>query len=291
MQMNRKLPLLAMLGGVVGALLRAFQLLNGFEIGTGLYIPGTPEGKLLIAWCLLMAALAALLASKGEHHASFEDVFAGAGDLYKLLLAFSGLLMAVCGCIWLLFKMQATAATAAEEVEAWGMALEYPFGFLCIAAGLSIVGLGAVLSRGSISKRQALLLLPPLFWAAFHLLVAYRQYCVSANLALFTPDIFASIACVMAYYHFARMLYGKPAPRSFAFWAAMTIILTLTDTLGYALSHALGGIAVIWSTEAIVRACCLLCACVFLMVELILMTSRAFTTRAGRLSVPFTPTR
>ena len=213
--------------------------------------------------------------------------------LNRLFFVISALVLAVGVFLAavLLFKMQATAATAAEEVEAWGMALEYPFGFLRIAAGLSIVGLGAVLSRGSISKRQALLLLPPLFWAAFHLLVAYRQYCVSANLALFTPDIFASIACVMAYYHFARMLYGKPAPRSFAFWAAMTIILTLTDTLGYALSHALGGIAVIWSTEAIVRACCLLCACVFLMVELILMTSRAFTTRAGRLSVPFTPTR
>lgn len=285
MQLNRKLPALAMLGGAVGAVLRALQLVTSFEWNTGLYIKGSLHGKLLIGWLLLITAVIALMASKGEHHASFEDVFAGTGTFYKMLVAFSGLLMSVCGALWLVIKLQASAKP--EVAEPWAMGLEIPFGFLCIAAGMSIVGLGAVLSRGSINSRQALLLLPPVFWAAFHLLVAYRQYCVSANLAVFTPDIFASIACVMAFYHFSRMLYGKPAPRRFAFWAAMTVTLTMTDTIGYALGEVMGGGPVVWSTEAIVRACCLLCACVFLMVELILMTSRAFTVRASRLSMPF----
>lgn len=285
MQFNRKLPLLAMLGGALGAVLRALQLVTSFEWDTGLYIAGSLHGKLLIGWLVLVAVVVALAASQGEHHASFEEVFAGTGAFYKMLFAFSGLLMSGCGVFWLVIKLQ--SASEAEIVEPWAMGLEIPFGLLCIAAGMCIVGLGAVLSRGSIDSRQALMLLPPVFWAAFHLLVAYRQYCVSANLALFTPDIFASIACVMAFYHFARMLYGKPAPRSFAFWAAMTIVLTMTDTIGYALSEVMGGGPAVWSTDAIVRACCLLCACVFLMVELILMTSRAFTVRASRLSMPF----
>ena len=285
MQFNRKLPLLAMLGGAVGAVLRALQLVTSFEWNTGLYIEGSLHGKLLIGWLVLAAAVVALASSMGEHHASFEEVFAGTGTLYKVLVAFSGLLMSACGMLWLVIKLQVSAKP--EVAEPWAMGLEIPFGLFCIVAGMSIVGLGAVLSRGSVNSRQALLLLPPVFWAAFHLLVAYRQYCVSANLAVFTPDIFASIACVMAFYHFSRMLYGKPAPRRFAFWAAMTIVLTMTDTLGYALGEVMGGGPVVWTAEAIVRACCLLCACVFLMVELILMTSRVFTARASRLSMPF----
>lgn len=281
MQFNRKLPLLAMVGGAVGAVLRALQLVTSFEWNTGLYIEGSLHGKLLIGWLLLAAAAAALTAGTGEHHADFENLFAGTGTFYKLLLAFSGLLMSACGGFWLVIKLQATSA-GLETAEPWAMSLEIPFGVLCIAAGMSIVGLGAVLSRGSIDNRQALLLLPPVFWSAFHLLVAYRQYCVSANLALFTPDIFASIACVMAFYHFARMLYGKPRPRCFAFWAAMTIVLTMTDTIGYALSELMGGGPSVWSADAVVRACCLLCACVFLMVELVLMTSRVFTESASQ---------
>ncbi len=280
MQFNRKLPLLALTGGLVGAGLRAVQLSTAFEPETGLYIPGSLCGQLLLGWLILLAAVIAAAARQGQHHGSFEELFAGSGDLYKTILAFTGLLLAAGGAAWLAVELPLQFQQA--QAGPWVLALELPFGVLCIAAGLCLVGLGAALSRGTLSQSHALLTLPPLFWAAFHLLVAYRQYCVSANLALFTLEIFASIACVMSYYHFARMLYGKPAPRRFTFWAANAIVLSLSDMLGYALNRLLGGTAVHWTTASVVRGCCLLCGCAFLLAELFLITSRTFRVRRRR---------
>ncbi len=275
MQYNQKLPLIALAGGLVGAVLRAKQLAESFEPGTGLYMPGTLWGRLLVFWLVLLAAAFALAARQGQHHASFEALFAGTGDLYKALVAFSGMLLAAGGALWMVTEFPAMQSAQAESGQ-WIMVLEIPFGVLSVAAGLSLIGLGAALTRGTLTAAHAFLTLPPLFWAAFHLLVSYRQYCVSANLALFTLEIFASIACVMGYYHLARMLYGKPAPRRFAFWAAGAATLTLSDVLGYALSRALGASVVQWDTGSIIRGCCLLFGCCFLLIELFLMTSRTF---------------
>lgn len=285
MQLNRRIPVLALLGGLIGAGLRAVQLLTAFERSTGLYISENPCGKLLLGWLLLFAAILAVAARAGQHDASFEELYAGSGDFYKTILAFSGLLLAAGGIGWLAVEMHALMPLT-KDTEPWIIALELPFGALCVAAGLCMVGLGAVLSRGELEKKHAYMVLPPLFWAAFHLLVAYRQYCVSANLALFTPEIFAAIACVLACYYFARMLYGKPAPRLFVFWAANAIMLTLTDTLGYAFNRMMGGTAVQWTTGSVIRACCLICGCVFLLVELGLMTSRVFPARPRGNPVP-----
>ena len=275
MQYHQKLPLMALAGGLTGAVLRAMQLSAAFEPGTGLYMRGSLWGRLLVFWLVLLAAAFAAAARRGQHHASFEALFAGSGDLYKTLVAFSGMLLAAGGALWLVVEFP-VMQTVQEESGQWVMALELPFGILCIASGLSIIGLGAVLTRGTLTARHALLTLPPLFWASFHLLVSYRQYCVSANLALFTLEIFASVACVMSYYHLARMLYGTPAPRRFAFWAAGAVALTLSDVLGYALSRVLGASVIRWDASSVIRGCCLLFGCCFLLIELSLMASRTF---------------
>ena len=52
MQLNRRIPVLALLGGLIGAGLRAVQLLTAFERSTGLYISENPCGKLLLGWLL-----------------------------------------------------------------------------------------------------------------------------------------------------------------------------------------------------------------------------------------------
>ncbi len=267
MRFHRQLPVFAAFGGLAGAFLRAMQLATGFESGTGLYSSGNLWGRLLAGWLLLTAALCAVLARRGQHHACFEELFGSDSDVFKTVLAFSGLLLALGGVAWLAVELQ-TMQTLPEDSTSWILALEVPFGVLCVTAGLCFVGLGAALSRGEITARHALLTMPPLFWAAFHLLVVYRQYCVSANLPLFTNEIFASIACVMAFYHYARMLYGHPAPRQFAFWAALTVALSLTDVFGYVLSLAVGNLVVRWTLGSIVRGGCLLMGNAFLFAEL-----------------------
>lgn len=273
MRFYRHLPVFAVASGLAGALLRALQLSTGFELTTGLYLSENLWGRLLLGWLLLSTALCALLARRGQHHACFEELFGDGGDLYKTVVAFSGLLLAAGGVVWLPIELQAMQAMP-EDSGSWILALEVPFGVLCVVAGLCFVGLGRALSRGEITERHAALTMPPLFWAAFHLLVVYRQYCVSANLALFTVEIFASISCVMAFYHFSRMLYGSPTPRQFTFWAAMSTVLSLTDVFGYVLSLALGNLAVHWTIGAIVRGGCLLMGNAFLFIELWTITGK-----------------
>lgn len=273
MRFHRQLPVFAVISGLVGALLRALQLTTGFESGTELYIPENFWGHLLAGWLLLTAVLCAFLARRGQHHANFEVLFGDSGDLYKTMVAFSGLLLAAGGAAWLPIELRSMQGLS-EDTSPWILALEIPFGFLCIAAGLCFVALGAALSRRQITEKQALLTMPPLFWAAFHLLVVYRQYCVSANLDLFAVEIFASIACVMAFYHFARMLYGKPAPRQFTFWAALTMALSVTDVFGYMLSLALDSPDVYWSLGTILRGGCLLMSSAFLFAELWTITEK-----------------
>ncbi len=277
---HRQLPLLAAAGGLAGAVLRAMQLATGFEPMTGLYIQGGLWGRLLAVLLVGLGLLCVFFARRGQHNASFETLFGSSSDLYKTILAFSGLLLAAGGAAWLPIELEAVQAFP-EDTSPWILALEIPFGLLCVAAGLCFVGLGATLARGAVTARSAKLVLPPLFWAAFQLLVVYRQYCVSANLALFTLEIFASIACVMAFYHFARMLYGRPAPRQFTFWAALGVMLSLSDVLGYCFSLALGNVAVRWTLGALVRGGCLMMGCVFLLTELWLVTGRVFPAVAG----------
>lgn len=273
MVFNKKLPLLALAGGVIGALLRGMQLSTGFEFPTGLYTSGNLWGRLLIVWLIAMGVLYIIAARGGRHEGEFEALFGASSDLYKTVVVLCGLLLAAGGAAWLFVELREMRA-AVEGVSPWVIALEVPFGVLCVAAGVCFIGFGAALSKGTIESKHAMLTLPPLFWAAFHLLVAYRLYCVSANLALFTLEIFAAIACVMAYYHIARMLYGKPAPRQFTFWAALTVTLAMTDVLGYACSRVMGGVVVIWSLGSLVRGGCLLIGCAYLFTELWVVTSK-----------------
>ena len=123
MQYNQKLPLIALAGGLVGAVLRAKQLAESFEPGTGLYMPGTLWGRLLVFWLVLLAAAFALAARQGQHHASFEALFAGTGDLYKALVAFSGMLLAAGGALWMVTEFPAMQSAQAESGQ-WIMVLE-----------------------------------------------------------------------------------------------------------------------------------------------------------------------
>lgn len=270
---NKKLPLLALAGGIVGAALRGMQLATGFEMGTGLYRSGNRWGLLLIVWLLAVAALAAFAARGGRYEGAFEEIFGVSSDLYKTVVVLCGLLLALGGAVWMFLELHFMRVPG-EGLSAWALALEVPFGLLCILSGACFVGLGAALSKGAVEAQHAVMTLPPLFWAAFHLLVAYRQYCVSANLALFTVEIFAAIACVMAYYHISRMLYGKPAPRQFTFWATLAVALSLTDVLGYALSLPLGNLVVVWKFSTVLRGGCLLIGCVYLFTELVVVTRK-----------------
>lgn len=284
MRFHRQLPVIAVAGGVVGALLRAMQLATGFEPGTALYQSDNLWGQLLTGWLLLTVLLCAFFAWRGQHYASFEELFGCKNTFCKAVLALSGLLLAAGGIAWLPTALQ-TAQTLTENNDSWFLMLEIPFGILCIVTGLCLVGIGAVLAREEITARQAQLTIPPLFWAAFHLLVVYRQYCVSANLALFMTEIFASIACVMAFYSYSKLLYGKPEPRQFTFWATLAFVLALTDVIGYLLSLKLGNDAVHWTLGTEVRGGCLLMGNVFLFCELWLITGRQFPPQRA----PYSP--
>ena len=82
---KRCLPtILALVGGVAGFGLRKWQLMTGFEPGTGLTLPGAPAAGALVAWTGLVALLVLALCWKNRSECAGTGPSPGPGATRSL---------------------------------------------------------------------------------------------------------------------------------------------------------------------------------------------------------------
>lgn len=272
MKMTKVLPILAVALCVPGVVLRALHMLNGFDIATGLPTVGDAWiwyfTMLLVASAVAYAILAAPLRTKKS--VPFEQMLGTESPGFRMAAVIAGLLLFAGG----LFYLYLTITTVEEDAAGWARALEIAYSAVTVACGICMVALAR--AQGSeMTAQSAMLTLVPLLWSCLHLLVNYRMTCVDPILASFAFGLVADVLVVLAFYHLARLLYGKPRPAAFAFFSAIATTMAVSDLGGVGLSSLMGMSTLDWSAKMLLRGGLSVAACVFLAAELAILCGRA----------------
>ena len=268
MKQTKVLPVLAVVLCLPGVVVRALHMLNGFDIGTGLPAVGDAWVWYFTALLVLAAVIYAVLSAplRAANDMPFEQLLGTQNAGFRMAAVISGLLLVVGGVGYLYLTM----TTGEEDAAGWAKALEIVYAAVTILCGLCAIGLAK--AQGSeMTEKSAKLTLVPLIWSCLHLLVNYRMTCIDPKLASFAFGLVADVMLVLALYHLARLLYGKPRPALLAFFSAVTTTMAVSDLGGYGLSRLMGVTTPEWSGKMVLRGALSVAACILLMAELFVL--------------------
>lgn len=268
--MNRTkiLPGLAVSLCVPGIVVRAMHMLNGFDLATGLPAVGDAWVWYFAAYLLVAAVVYAVLAwpLRDRHAQPFEQLLGTQNTMFRMLAVIAGLLLAAGGAAYLYL----TLTTVEQDAAGWAKVLELVYAVVTVLCGACAVGL-AKAQGGEITETTANLTLVPLIWSCLHLLVNYRMTCVDPKLASFSFGLVADMMLVLACYHLARLLYGKPRPAMLGFCGACAITMAGSDLGGYGLARLMGVTVPVWSDKMVLRGALSVAACVLVAAELFVL--------------------
>lgn len=268
--MNRTkiLPGLAVSLCVPGIVVRAMHMLNGFDLATGLPAVGDAWVWYFAAYLLVAAVVYAVLAwpLRDRHAQPFEQLLGTQNTMFRMLAVVAGLLLAAGGAAYLYL----TLTTVEQDAAGWAKVLELVYAVVTVLCGACAVGL-AKAQGGEITETTANLTLVPLIWSCLHLLVNYRMTCVDPKLASFSFGLVADMMLVLACYHLARLLYGKPRPAMLGFCGACAITMAGSDLGGYGLARLMGVTVPVWSDKMVLRGALSVAACVLVAAELFVL--------------------
>ncbi len=119
MRKNVLLPALTLAAGVVGFVLRRWQLATGFEAGTGLPISGVPATAALMGFSAVVAVALLALCWRERERMPYGRAFAGAegNTLYMTAMVVAGILLVASAGMEALSYPE--AIRAAQEGDTW----------------------------------------------------------------------------------------------------------------------------------------------------------------------------
>lgn len=280
MNAKRLIPAAAAAAGVLGAILRGYNLHTGYEEGTCLPIPGNLPQTLLIAFSVVVVA-GVLLWSRSfasRRGASFEQAFGCQNTGYKMLAVVTALVMGVAGALGLISLLTGGGATAlsTEGNPLMNFIPLIPLWLLAILTMVSFIITAAAQSRGTISESSAVFTIIPMFWACFDLIITFKDNGASPFVSLYAFELFAAIALVFAFYAIAGFLYSTGNPARFVFAASVGVFFSFTCVGGYLVCWLLGGSPIVLSTEAMLRYACFGAASVYLLANLVIVTGALY---------------
>lgn len=213
------LPSLAVGGGIVGLLLRRWELATAFEADTGLVTPNMPSTWALIIWSALLAA-AFILLCRGKHRSfagGYDAAFAAKGNTVYItamvLAAFLLLASAVLNYMGIP-AAYAEAVAAARAGNAQGTPL---FNVLprAILGLLSAVSFFCVLStgrnnyRGEGKGKFSFPLLAPAYMGCIWLIAAYQVRAGDPVRQDYIYELFAIISSLLGLYFMAGFSFER----------------------------------------------------------------------------------
>lgn len=213
------LPSLAVGGGIVGLLLRRWELATAFEADTGLVTPNMPSTWALIIWSALLAA-AFILLCRGKHRpfaGGYDAAFAAKGNTVYItamvLAAFLLLASAVLNYMGIP-AAYAEAVAAARAGNAQGTPL---FNVLprAILGALAAVSFFCVLStgrnnyRGEGKGKFSFSLLAPAYMGCIWLIAAYQVRAGDPVRQDYIYELFAIISSLLGLYFMAGFSFER----------------------------------------------------------------------------------
>lgn len=213
------LPSLAVGGGIVGLLLRRWELATAFEADTGLVTPNMPSTWALIIWSALLAA-AFILLCRGKHRSfagGYDAAFAAKGNtVYVTAMVLGGFLLLASAVLNYMGipAAYAEAVAAARAGNAQGTPL---FNVLprAILGALAAVSFFCVLStgrnnyRGEGKGKFSFSLLAPAYMGCIWLIAAYQVRAGDPVRQDYIYELFAIISSLLGLYFMAGFSFER----------------------------------------------------------------------------------
>ena len=223
------MPFFALIAGAVGFYLRLMELMNVFDIHTGLPARGSGITIALIAmsalFLLLVLVFCIRAADKHTSPPGFENAFGT--DPLTYPFAFS-----VIGLVWL-------GATIKQfiDVNAAGALLPSELCFLILSAlaAISVAFFAIEMYQDPRRKMTFALSIVPTLFMCFWLVLIYKQNAANPVLLSYCYQCLAVIATALGFYFTSGFVYSKPAPGKTVFFYLAAIyfgFVTLADGHG-----------------------------------------------------------
>lgn len=223
------LPALALAGGGAGFLLRLWQYASAYDPASQLFDTGAPASLALVAWAVVMGALALLLGRGGAPLEKPEESFLCPSTGYMTVMTAAGmcfLLSAALGVPELVNKYQAWQIDPQHNMLPIALFLAVAF---CLAGSVGALVSGRNNYRGitglSVRAPAALAAYAALPW----LMAFYQEDSRDPVLIRVFVPLLAAVFLLLALYQQAAFFYRRSHPVRFTFFAVMGISLGLAS--------------------------------------------------------------
>ena len=213
------LPSLAVGGGIVGLLLRCWELAAAFEADTGLVTPDMPSTWALIIWSALLAA-AFILLCRGKHRSfagGYDAAFAAKGNTVYITAMVLGGFLLLASAVLNYMGIPAAYAEAVAAVRAGNAQTTPLFAVLprAILGALAAVSFFCVLStgrnnyRGEGKGKFSFSLLAPAYMGCIWLIAAYQVRAGDPVRQDYIYELFAIISSLLGLYFMAGFSFER----------------------------------------------------------------------------------
>lgn len=252
------LPILAALLGVFGGVFRGLSLLNGYEPQTHLPIAGDNFQLMLIILSVVSVIIFVILCARFKFDAEpqFEKAFISDSSGYKTLCVLSALITILCGAGGFYFALTNSDKSFYSHIT------EFPLWILAVLTGVAVIGLTG--AKENITESRAYFTLIPMFWAAFDLIVIFKNNSSSPFVGYYSFELIPSVFLTLAFYAFASFLYSKPKPRFMLFASSLAIVFSLVCVIGTVMAHILNPSLWAFNMQTLMRTGCLLGTALYL---------------------------
>lgn len=217
------LSLTALVFGIAGGVLRAFELRFGFEPDTGLPILGNGWTTALLILCAAAAVLIGALcftrvkAARAEAGAQYVSVSSAAHSGARVA---ASLLIAVSGVLGILSWLDTPKATNLIS------------SILAIFAGFCLLALAFDQKKGVVRQEDGFYAVVPVYWMAFFTIVFFQQCVANPVTESYIHLLLGLICAMLALFFFASHYNNRHKPGKTAFFSLMGAVLLLTSALG-----------------------------------------------------------
>ena len=213
------LPSLAVGGGIVGLLLRRWELATAFEADTGLVTPNMPSTWALIIWSALLAA-AFILLCRGKHRSfagGYDAAFAAKGNTVYVTAMVLAAFLLLASAVLNYMGIPAAYAEAVAAVRAGNAQTTPLFNVLprAILGALAAVSFFCVLStgrnnyRGEGKGKFSFPLLAPAYMGCIWLIAAYQVRAGDPVRQDYIYELFAIISSLLGLYFMAGFSFER----------------------------------------------------------------------------------
>lgn len=238
MTLKKAFPVLTVVLGVLGGVLHALDLCQGYDaadLPTGAPWLSILYGLSAVALVLCVAA-AFTYRKTSDKYKAFEAYLTGGGDMHKMAAVLCAGLFVVFGLLGLYLTV-----TQMMTIPMFERVTRIPLYLLALLSSLAFVRLGGGAARGTVSEENAGLIFLPIFWAALDLVNTFKA---NGNVPMegrFVFELLAAACLLCGLHAYSRFLFSTPRPRLLAGFAGLGVVFGLTAGVGCLLEWVMGG--------------------------------------------------